>query len=141
MEPMRRIAKNLGWVLLGLLLAPSPGTARCLYFSPTVVTLVGEVSTKRVPGPPGYHSLRQGDLPETIVLLELDEPICVYADPGSSKNVKTHRNISEIQLIVPIAKLENRIGERIRFTGKLSSAHSGHHRTPVVLYVDSLRGG
>jgi len=141
MEPMRRFASNLGWVLLGLLLASSPSAARCLYYAPTVVTLVGEVSTKRVPGPPGYQSLRQGDLPETIVLLKLDDPICVYGDPDSSNNPKTHRNITEIQLIVPIAKVEKSIGERIRFTGHLSSAHSGHHRTPVIMYVDSLRGG
>jgi hypothetical protein len=127
--------------MLGLLLAPSPSVARCLYYSPTVVTLVGEVSTKRMPGPPGYRSLRQGDLPETIFLLLLDDPICVYGDPDSSTNVKTHRNITEIQLMVPIGTLTDRIGERIRFTGQLSSAHSGSHRTPVVLYVESMRGG
>lgn len=138
---MQRITRNLGWILLSVLLAPSPSEARCLYYSPSVVTLVGEVSTKRVPGPPGYHSLRQGDLPETIFLLLLDDPICVYGDPDSSTNVKTHRNVTEVQLMIPSEKLTNRIGERIRFTGQLGSARSGGHRTPVVLYVDSLRGG
>jgi hypothetical protein len=126
--------------VLALLLIPTPSLARCLYYSPSVVVLVGDVSTKEVPGPPGYHSLRQGDLPETIFLLRLDEPICVYGNPDSSRNTRTHRNITEVQLIIPETRVAAKVGERIRITGQLTTAHSGHHRTPVVLYVETMRG-
>ena len=121
------------------LAAADPAAARCLAQKPAVVTLVGELVSKRVAGPPGYRSLAQGDLPETIVMLRLGAPICVKGDPTSSLNARSHAGIAEVQLVVPFERARALVDQQIAATGSLTAARSRHHRTPVVLEVSGLR--
>ncbi len=121
------------------LLAPASAAARCLKYEPAIVTLEGSLSTKVVPGPPGYVSAARGDMPETIVMLELDAPICVLSDGNSYYNIRSHGKIEKVQLEVPIADAKRWVGKRVRATGSLFGAHTRHHRTPIGLRVAGLR--
>lgn len=117
----------------------SPAGARCLTYEPTVVTLAGDLTSKTVPGPPNYVSIARGDLPEKIFILKLAEPVCVSADPSSRQNSESHASVAEVQLSVPPEKARAYVGKRVRASGALFSARTGHHRTPVLLRVSQLR--
>jgi hypothetical protein len=103
------------------------------------VSLVGQLTSRTLPGPPNYTSLARGDLPETILVLILDAPICVSADPTSQRNAKSHSGIVEVQLSIPTSKARALVGKRVRATGSLFGAQTGHHRTAVLLQVTALR--
>ena len=117
---------------------PLPAVARCLRYEPATVSLVGELSSKLVPGPPSYTSLARGDIPETIFILHLAEPVCVSGDPASQRNSESHTGISEVQLSVPQERVRALVGKKVRASGNLFSAQTGHHRTPVVLRVTKV---
>lgn len=125
--------------ILMLMLLASPATARCLHYEPSPVTLTGEVRSRTVPGPPNYSNIARGDIPEKIYLLELSEPVCVSGDPTSNLNNKSQADLTEIQLSIPAEKVRGLVGRRVQVSGTLFGAHTGHHRTPVVLRVSKLK--
>ncbi len=122
-----------------LALSPLGASARCLAYEPAVVTLVGELSSKTFPGPPNYVSVARGDYPEVVEVIRLDAAICVLGDPSSSLNSKSHSGLTQVQLVVPRDRVRSLIGKRVRVSGTLFGAHNGHHRTPVILEVSSIR--
>lgn len=124
--------------LLVLALGAAGAAARCLSYEPAKVTLVGTLTSRTVPGPPGYRSIAHGDYPETIYVLKLDEPICVSGDPTSRRNSKSHSHITEVQLVTPDVDPKRFLRKKVRASGSLFSAQMGHHRTPVVLAVAKL---
>jgi hypothetical protein len=121
--------------LAALAVAPA-GHARCLQYEPASATLTGTLSSKLVPGPPGYTSLARGDQPETIWILTLDAPICVS---GDRRHPKSHSDITEVQLILGSTAARALVTKPVRAVGTLSASKTGHHRTPVVLTVKQLR--
>ncbi len=131
----------VGLLVLLAVFAPLPSAARCLGYEPAIVTLKGELSVKVVPGPPGYTSMVRGDMPETIVILKLEEPICVLSDANSYFNIRSHPKVPEVQLEMPEVEAKRLEGKKVRATGSLFGAHTGHHRTPVVLRVAGVRPG
>ncbi|MDP6980257.1 MAG: DUF4431 domain-containing protein [Myxococcota bacterium] len=121
------------------LLVPASAAARCLKYEPAIATLEGSLSTRVVPGPPGYVSVARGDMPETIVMLKLDASICVLSDGSSYYNIRSHGKVEEVQLEVPLVEAKRWAGKKVRATGSLFGAHTRHHRTPVGLRVAGLR--
>ena len=122
-----------------LTLAPLTAKARCLAYEPSVVSLDGELQSRVFPGPPNYASIARGDYPENVLILALDREICVAGDPSSSRNSQSHYGLLEVQLVVPKDQARYLVGKRVRASGTLFGAHSGHHRTPIVLEVRSIR--
>jgi len=98
------------------------------------------LTARSVPGPPGYVSVARGDYPETIVIVELDEPVCLLGDTSSRYNSRSHANVTAIQLVLEGRLYRHLVNDRVRVTGTLFAARTPHHRTPVVLTVKSLRG-
>ena len=131
--------KLSGCLVLLLLAAPSPAGARCLAYEPSVVSLVGKLASKTVPGPPNYTSIARGDLPEVVFTLHLEAPVCVSANPTSTLNSASRSGILEVQLVIPVSRARPWVGKRVRATGSLFKGHTGHHRTPVILHVSALR--
>lgn len=125
--------------LLGVIQASDLAAARCLSYGPAQVTLAGELTSRTVPGPPGYSSVARGDLPETILVLRLSAPICVSADTSSLTNSRSHAGLTEVQLVVEGLDYRTLLSKQVRVSGTLFAGQSGHHRTPVVLAVKSLR--
>jgi uncharacterized protein DUF4431 len=116
---------------------------RCLSYEPSVIQLTGTLMHKVFPGPPNYKDLRSGDMPEVLWLLNLTAPICVDQDKAQPDLNPSHKKIRTIQLVLPVEffrKYENLLGKRIIVTGTLFGAHTIHHRTPVLLTVNSLAG-
>ena len=138
----RRAVRNSLLLLLAafsFLCVGSSAGARCLSYEPTLVSIDGELTTRMVPGPPGYVSIVRGDHPEKVVILVLEAPICVNADPSSRTNSKTHTRVMEVQLVIEKTSYRNLLDKKVRATGSLFQAHSRHHRTPVVLTVKAAR--
>lgn len=124
---------------LGQALAQS--SKACLSYEPAVVTLSGTVTSRTYPGPPNYESIRAGDEPETYWLLALPHPVCVNpGEPGEFNEAK--KNIRRIQLVFndeeAYKKYRRLLGTRIVAMGTLYASFSGHHKTPVLLRVNSL---
>jgi hypothetical protein len=127
--------------VLGVALGAADSHARCLRYEPAQVTVAGVLVSRSLPGPPNYKSIAHGDYPQTFYFLQLNEPICVSADPSSRANRKTHTRITELQLLLRDLDPVRFVGKPVRASGSLSSAHMAYHRTPVVLTVASLRAG
>jgi hypothetical protein len=125
--------------LLGLSLGVADSSARCLSYEPAQVTLVGTLTSRTFPGPPDYRNIARGDQPETVFILTLDEPICVSGDPSSRLNSKSHSRVTEVQLVTRSLNPRRLLNKQVRASGSFFSAHTGHHRTPVVLTVVTLR--
>jgi len=121
-----------------VLLAAAPCLARCLGYEPNRITLTGQIVHKRLPGPPNYRSVAHGDRPESVYFVALDQPVCVSADPTSSRNTRSYAGITEIQLLISPVEGSTAVGKRMRISGTLSSAQSGYHRTPVLLTVKEM---
>ncbi|HEV7376730.1 MAG TPA: DUF4431 domain-containing protein [Pyrinomonadaceae bacterium] len=113
----------------------------CLSYNVAGVQLTGTISRKTFPGPPNYESVRRGDKPETYWILHLARPICTTA--GVDNDAES--NVTEIQLILTpkqYALYKKFVGARarVRVTGKLLHAISGHHHTQVLLELASMSG-
>jgi hypothetical protein len=113
----------------------------CLSYDVAGAQLTGTISRKTFPGPPNYESIRRGDEPETYWILHLARPICTTASADND----AESNVTDIQLILApkqYALYKKFIGgrARVRVTGKLLHAITGHHHTQVLLELTSMSG-
>ncbi len=141
-RPCRRFGLIIKKTILAalLLLLPSLACPRaeeaCLHYDPAIVQLSGRVVLRVFPGPPNYENTKKGDRPEKQALLDLDHPICVSGDPNSEINSEDEHDQQMVTLVpAPGMNLDSYAGARVRIEGKLFHAHTGHHRTPVLITV------
>jgi Domain of unknown function (DUF4431) len=137
---------SIAWVLLvfgsataGL--GQTAASSHCLSYEPSVVTLTGTLVRKTFPGPPNYEDVRHGDRPETYWFLKLSNPICVDEDKAQPDLNPAHKDIRTIQLVVSselYKKYKYMMGLRVVATGRLFGEQTIHHRTPVLLTVETL---
>ncbi|HKR01422.1 MAG TPA: DUF4431 domain-containing protein [Pyrinomonadaceae bacterium] len=142
---MSKTRAQLFALLLLVLCVSGRGSAQqCLSYDPAVERLTGTLLKKTFPGPPNYESVRKGDRPETFRILHLDSPVCVT---GNTDDVnEPERNVTDVQLVLDegqYAEIQRMTGRRIHVvvSGKLFHAHTGHHRTSVLLMVSSIKRG
>lgn len=120
----------------------SVAAKKCLRYGPTVVSLTGTLRSQVFAGPPNYESIRKGDRKETAIILTLRSNTCATGgDPRDFNDPET--DIREVQLVVrndahwrTISRL---MGKRATLTGTLFHAHTGHHRTKVLIDVTAIR--
>jgi hypothetical protein len=125
--------------LLALLISGAQGSAACLSYAEPAM-LEGRLVRRVFPGPPNYESIARGDRREVALILQLESPACVDADPADSSGFSPAiGRVSEIQLVAAGAGPKPAPGARVRVTGHLFGAHTGHHRTPVLLGDITLR--
>ena len=132
----------LAIILLVLLGAFSSAAAqKCLGYGPEV-SLTGKLSSRVVPGPPNYSSIRKGDQKETLILLTVTQPICTTGDDPAGIDVP-EKGLRDLQLAISKDKdwpvIRRLIGKRVTVSGKLFHAHTGHHRTKVLMDVSQVR--
>lgn len=113
----------------------------CLQYEPKVVELKGILQEVVFPGPPNYESVETGDTPEHSLILQLKDPICVQGDPSSDMNSETVRDIKQVQVALVTYKksVQKMIGKNITVRGTLFAAHTGHHRTPVLIDAKDIK--
>ena len=114
---------------------------RCLEYGPTV-SLMGRLHSRIFPGPPNYQSIRRGDRKETALLLTLAQNICTTGNDPQGIDVP-ETGVSEVQLAITNSahwKVVRRLtGKRAIVMGTLFHAHTGHHRTRVLIDVANIR--
>lgn len=114
----------------------------CLSYDPATVELTGSVIRRTMPGPPNYESVRKGDRPEIVSILRLARPVCVT---GNTDDINVpEQNVTDLQLVLDekqFARVRELTGRNVRVAarGKLFHAHTAHHRTNVLLAVETLR--
>ena len=113
--------------------------AQCLEYGPAIVNLSGTLVRQTFPGPPNYANIKRGDKPERYLILKLRKPICV--------EVADHFDIHEegqtqIQLVLEpkqYKQFRKLIGQKVKATGQLFHAHTGHHHKPLLLTTNEIR--
>ena len=131
-------------ILLIFVLVPgiiSVHAQKCLEYEPTAVTLTGTLYSKVFPGPPNYESIRRGDRKEGALILKLDVPACTT---GNDVVDASFIDLREMQLVIydddaQWKTVHRRMGKRVTVTGTLFGAHTGHHRTKVLIDVTAIR--
>lgn len=121
----------------------SRGAAKeCLKYWPTVVTLTGTLRSQAFAGPPNYESVKRGDRKEIATILTLVSNTCT-TDKGSQDFNAPETDIREVQLLVISdahwKSVHRLMGKRAEVTGTLFHAHTGHHRTKVLIDVTTIR--
>ena len=118
------------------------GAAACLSYEPAEVTLRGILVRKTFPGPPNYEDIRKGDQPETYWLLTLDSAICVDQDKSEPELNPAKKDVRQVQLVLQpemYRRFKSLLNRKTVATGTLFGAHTGHHHTPVLLTVQSIK--
>ncbi len=103
-------------------------------YEPDIVRLTGTLRESVCPGPPEYENIENGDLPEHIYVLVLDSPIHVEDIPPKENSWnEPEDNVLEIQVAAHPKDAQHLIHEHVAISGTLFHAHTGHHRTEVVM--------
>lgn len=115
--------------------------AECAKYEPASTNLVGKLVLRDYPGPPNYENVDAGDRLERQWILLLRSPLCVDGDSSSDLNSDSVEGVTEVQLVqlTESPSLKPLQGRMINVSGELFSAHTGHHRTPVLLIVRQAR--
>ena len=122
----------------------SPATIAedCLNYELQKVQLEGILYQKSFPGPPNYEDIKKGDKEEVYWLIKTTKKFCVN-DTKDNWTVKLV-NQSEVQLIImdPVFDLyetkKSLLGKKVMVKGTLFPQMSGHHKTEVLITVESL---
>jgi len=123
------------------------GAQKCLEYGKPV-SLTGTLHSRVFAGPPNYESIRRGDRKEIAIILTLAVPTCTTGNDPMGYDV-SHSNIREMQLLVyndekwkndqEWKTVRQRMGKLVVVTGTLFGAHTGHHRTKVLIDVTAIR--
>jgi hypothetical protein len=106
--------------------------APCLPYEPEKIVLTGTVRRALAYGPPGFGDTPSRDAKEIFYSLELAAPICVLA--GDDQDEPSERAIRQIQIAFINMPFDKTLPEqRVRVTGTLFHAVSGHHHTKVLI--------
>jgi Domain of unknown function (DUF4431) len=127
--------------MLAVWTLPAVGAeAPCLKYEPQVVELKGTLKQVVFPGPPHFRSIQKGDTPETYWVLALAQEMCVEGDPADELNTETEDSIRSFQLILDNYDTYRKlVGKSTVVKGTLLHAFTGHHHTPVLLNVETIR--
>ena len=118
--------------------APFAAAADCLPFEPVKVTLTGSLVSRTFPGPPNFNSTEEGDRAEEVIILVLNEPICINANSNDALNPLDSSNIREVQLVFSTPPGPEFMERSVAVYGSLFAAHTGHHHVPILLTVISV---
>ena len=130
--------------VLVFLLAAGFSTAsgqNCFEYGPSV-SLTGTLSSRVFAGPPNYESIKRGDRKETAIILSLASPVCTTSATASNSFDVAETNVREVQLVISKPEhwktLKRLRGKPVVVTGTLFHAHTGHHRTEILIDVTDL---
>ena len=131
----------LSLVMIAVSALPAVGEeVSCLKYEPQVVELKGTLKQVVFPGPPNFRSIQKGDAPETYWVLDVAQELCVEGDPADELNTETEDSIQSFQLILDnYDRYRKLVGKNTIVRGTLIHAFTGHHHTPVLLNVETIK--
>lgn len=109
-------------------------------YYPSVSVLKGRLTERLFFGPPGYGDDPLHDMQERIFVLIPNNPINVIRNETMKKQNSfdtTHLNVDEVQLNTSI-EIDAFLEKEVIVTGVFFGAHTGHHKTPVLLDVNDI---
>lgn len=114
---------------------------KCLNYEPERVQLEGQLYKKSFPGPPNYTDVRKGDEEEVYWLLKTTIPFCVNENEKIWGEKLT--NQSDVQLVIGsetgfYKTKHSLLNKNVFVTGTLIPQITGHHKTEVLIDVQSL---
>jgi hypothetical protein len=108
----------------------------CVYFdSDSSGVWYGTLTRLTFPGPPNYESIVGGDRPEQVIALVLPQDAC-WAFENHVFHAQLLQLTGEPKVLAAAAAL---IGQEVEVDAKTTLAASGHHHTPMMLDVSSIR--
>jgi Domain of unknown function (DUF4431) len=115
---------------------------KCFNYEPEKVQLEGQLYEKMFPGPPNYTDIKEGDKKEVYWLIKIPNGFCVNntADDWAGKLV----NQTDVQLVIMPELIDwyetkkSLLEQKVIVNGTLFPQMSGHHRTQVLINVESL---
>ena len=120
---------------------PAEIAKNCLNYEPQKVQLEGVLYKKAFPGPPNYQDIKKGDEEEIYWLIKTTEPFCV--NKSSYVEGDELHGLSEVQLVVDGLNFYNSnrqlLGKKVILTGTLFPQITGHHKTEVLITVETLK--
>jgi|SRR6185312_5878289 len=109
----------------------------CLEYEPSLVTLVGRISSHLEYGPPGYGEDPAHDEHEVYWYLDLDKPICTLGKNEVSPEMEGEQNVQRLQIVYmrdyPAGGRIAWVGRRVTIIGTLFHGITGHHHTRVLI--------
>lgn len=111
-----------------------------LSYEPATVELEGRLVIQNEWGPPNFGEQPLTDRKEKVPVMVLAKAINVRGTPGDMLNGTSVEGTRRVQLVFPYTPIpyQQLIGQKIRVNGNLFHAHTGHHHTPVLIWVRSL---
>ena len=106
-----------------------------------MIQLEGEIYKKSFPDLPNYEDIKKGDEDEFYWLIKTTKPFCV--NKSSYVEGDELHGLPEVQLVMS-SKLDfyktkrSLLNKKIKVQGTLFPQHTGHHKTEVLLTVESL---
>jgi hypothetical protein len=122
---------------------PATIEKNCLNYGPEV-QLEGQLYKKSFPGPPNYEDIKKGDEEELYWLIKTINPFCVSGNGQLFEDEV--QNQSEVQLVIS-SKLNfyrtkrDLLNKNVVVKGKLFPQMTGHHKTAVLIDIESLEKG
>jgi hypothetical protein len=107
--------------------------AACYRYDSDSAALSGRVIRRVYPGRPNYESVKAGDEPDTVFVLQLLKPLCTAASPDHDAHT-----VREVQLYFSrddAAAIRTLCGKSATFHGTLTGAVWGWHHLPVLFHV------
>lgn len=116
-------------------------TENCLSYETRNVQLIGQIFRKSFPGPPNYQDIKKGDEEEIYWLIKTITPFCVNESEMMFGDKVD--NQFEAQLVMSSAfnfyqMRRALLGQKVIVKGTLFPQHTGHHKTRVLINVESL---
>ena len=108
--------------------------APCYRYDSDSVVLKGHVVRRVYPGRPNYESVKAGDEPDTVFVLQLDRPLCTTA----TEIHEARKNVREVQLYFSKADapaVRALRGRPAVLRGTLEGAVWGWHHLAVLLHL------
>jgi len=140
MTGVRRTAIALAALALGLVacMARTPAVR----YEPAVVTLSGTLMEVHRWGPPTFGEDSTRDESVRLLVLSLGSAISVVGDSADPVNSESIPLVTQVQLALAEGmRIDSLLGRRVRLTGTLSRAVTGHHFFPVIMAVQAILPG
>ena len=127
-------------VLLAMLaLAAACTDSATLHYEPAQAQLTGRIEAETDYGPPGFGRTPDEDERLTAIVLALDTPITIAADPASDINTETFSGVRRIQLMRNDRNMDAALaGRRVRVTGRFFTPTTGQWAAPVAMRVERI---